>query len=115
LGQALAVSAAFAQGQVDGKSFDKGAASLRGVHQTALVQVGQRSADGVTVNAKLLGQSVFRGQSLSGAVHALANRVGQLLGNARPKAVPLGRCVCALRWRGQRRKQICHESYTWVD
>jgi hypothetical protein len=44
--------------------------------------MGQGATNGVSVDAKLLGQNVFGWQTFTGRVLALPNGIGQLMGNA---------------------------------
>ena len=76
-----------ADGQVHGEVFHIGAAALLGAHQPALHQCGQRAADGVAVHAEALGQRVLGRQALTRRVHALANRLRQLVGDVRPEVL----------------------------
>ena len=76
------MACAFSQCQVDSKGLDKGAAPLRRAHQATLAQMGKGATNGVSVDAKLLGQNVFGWQTFTGRVLALPNSIGQLMGNA---------------------------------
>ena len=87
---ALVMPRALGQHQVDRELLHVGAAALRHAQQALAAEARQRAADGVAVDAELLGQRVLRRQALARRIDAARDRFGQLGRDAGPEAVARG-------------------------